>query len=1281
MKYLFIAFLFISSFISGQGIEPTSLQPTQYQGGILRGVIPYVDEFTGETLYIYQHVDSLVFVKDSIFVRNDSIFLRDGTGFAIVTDSIYVVTGVSKDTIKLRDGDGYVVIDKADQARVRGTGTATRVAWWGGTDSLSSDAAFYWNNNDKRLGIGTTDPQRELHVAGRQFLTLGPSYNVFINGGNNTVTGIGNVGIGSNQTLANLTSGNNNFAMGNLSGFGLTNGSNNFFLGSLSGVLASSSTSNVFIGTESGYLATGSDNVFIGSGSGANAGISSNTVSIGSNTSYSDGGNNVNIGFYSGFSATGAYNVNIGRQAGQQSGSGGSNVYLGYAAGLANTGSYNVALGVQSGYSGDGDSNVFLGRLAGFSESGSNTLHITSGSTNGIFGNFLNGRFGINLAPSDIGRTFDINGELRIRDLVTTIPTKLVSTDNDGVISSTTIGNGLSLDGGSLTVTANINGTQNRVAKFTSQYAVGNSEIYTVGDTLVGINQSNPQYHLDVSGKFRVTQRTGTAATGAGFTSDGQLISYSLDTAEATPNTYIQSGSEINITGSGTMADPYTINNTAPENTTVKDGIHLDFSELSNDTITATIITGSIGPTELASTSVTAGSYTFMSGTIDADGRLTAASSGSAVTSIGTTSPITGGTITTTGSIGINDARANSTTKGASAFNINDFNDDGAGLISLDYTNGQAASGSTKGFLTSTDWNTFNSKVGGTGTATRIPFWSNSSTLSSSPNLYWSDLYNQLGIGTITPETYLQGSSTGIAIYNTTDPRFALSNNTTSWLTYFAGGNNYHLWNSTSGIVLSATTGSRVGVNNSNPSYSFDVNGDVRISNRTGTPQFNAAFDSNGKLVSTGLAPTTGTVTSVGLTAGTGISVSGSPVTSSGNITVTNTGVTSLNGLGGTMFLSTGNSGIYPNWSSSGTTLYYNLPSGSSGQVLKHNGTGWTAGTDNTGTQNLSLNTESAGSIYMDITGGSGIYFSQGTGIDLVRSASNVLTVNSTFTNTDNQTLTFISPTLSISNGNSVTLPVLPSGTTRQTLRNNGSSWVASSLLENDASRIDINGWVAALRTTILGSRLLVNGYIQYDPVGSQATTVAGRDANGGLTGVTVGSGLSLSGGTLTATDASTSNEIQTLSHSAPTLSISSGNSITLTQQYGQMSSNGGCATVSTSYGTTVSGTAIGNNVTVSSTTITVPATGTYELNYSGYFILDPTASNVGVGMRVRKNGSSTVSVTIENIQGTASTEYRAMSKNVIVSLNSGDTLVLQPTKDAGTVNLCDYVMNIIRLN
>lgn len=83
---------------------------------------------------------------------------------------------------------------------------------------------------------------------------------------------------------------------------------------------------------------------------------------------------------------------------------------------------------------------------------------------------------------------------------------------------------------------------------------------------------------------------------------------------------------------------------------------------------------------------------------------------GGTVTSIATTSPITGGTITTTGTIGINNAAADGSTKGAASFTANDF-DATSGNISIDYTNGQAASGSNKGFLTSADWTTFNNKV------------------------------------------------------------------------------------------------------------------------------------------------------------------------------------------------------------------------------------------------------------------------------------------------------------------------------------------------------------------------------------------------------------------------------------------------------------------------------------------------------------------------------------------------------------------------------------------
>jgi hypothetical protein len=48
------------------------------------------------------------------------------------------------------------------------------------------------------------------------------------------------------------------------------------------------------------------------------------------------------------------------------------------------------------------------------------------------------------------------------------------------------------------------------------------------------------------------------------------------------------------------------------------------------------------------------------------------------------------------------------------SFNTSDF-DLASNLISIDYTNGQAASSSNKGFLTSTDWSTFNGKAPATG--------------------------------------------------------------------------------------------------------------------------------------------------------------------------------------------------------------------------------------------------------------------------------------------------------------------------------------------------------------------------------------------------------------------------------------------------------------------------------------------------------------------------------------------------------------------------------------
>lgn len=74
------------------------------------------------------------------------------------------------------------------------------------------------------------------------------------------------------------------------------------------------------------------------------------------------------------------------------------------------------------------------------------------------------------------------------------------------------------------------------------------------------------------------------------------------------------------------------------------------------------------------------------------------------VTNIATTAPITGGPITTTGTIAISDAAADGSTKGASSYTAADFNSS-SGLISIDYANGQKATTGQPGFMTAAQTN------------------------------------------------------------------------------------------------------------------------------------------------------------------------------------------------------------------------------------------------------------------------------------------------------------------------------------------------------------------------------------------------------------------------------------------------------------------------------------------------------------------------------------------------------------------------------------------------
>jgi hypothetical protein len=50
---------------------------------------------------------------------------------------------------------------------VTGTGSATAVAFWSGPSAVTYSDGFYWDNTNKRLGVGTNVPSQSIHVVGQ----------------------------------------------------------------------------------------------------------------------------------------------------------------------------------------------------------------------------------------------------------------------------------------------------------------------------------------------------------------------------------------------------------------------------------------------------------------------------------------------------------------------------------------------------------------------------------------------------------------------------------------------------------------------------------------------------------------------------------------------------------------------------------------------------------------------------------------------------------------------------------------------------------------------------------------------------------------------------------------------------------------------------------------------------------------------------------------------------------------------------------------------------------
>ena len=305
------------------------------------------------------------------------------------------------------------------------------------------------------------------------------------------------------------------------------------------------------------------------------------------------------------------------------------------------------------------------------------------------------------------------------------------------------------------------------------------------------------------------------------------------------------------------------------------------------------------------------------------------------VTSIATTGPLTGGTITGSGTIGITQAGASSDGY-LSSTDWNTFNGkQGAISVTAPLTFvagvvGITQSGAaTDGYLSSVDWNTFNNKVSGSGTPNTLPMWGSSTSLINSPLSYAADTFN-FQYNSATGGTVVFTNSNGTAyaytiqMNNFGSPRSTIHSYTDGLVIQSIGGTQVSRIFANGNMILgtgTVETGHKLTIsgdlfvntiiNAITDTDRFIVSDGGIIKYRTGAEVL-ADIGAQGSLTltTTGTSGAStligntlnipqytdqfvGTVTSVGLSMPSAFSVSNSPITSSGTIAVTGAGTAS----------------------------------------------------------------------------------------------------------------------------------------------------------------------------------------------------------------------------------------------------------------------------------------------------------------------------------------------------------------------------------------------------
>jgi hypothetical protein len=380
----------------------------------------------------------------------------------------------------------------AKSAYATGLYTATRIPFADANGRLTDTVGFTWDR-----AVLNIQPTNGVVSTG----------NTFIRGGNTTTTGNANVAIGVGVLQANTT-GRNNTGIGFQALSGNTTGNDNSVVGYQAMRLNTTGFSNVAMGLQ---VLENNTSGFNNTAQGERA-MQNNTT----------GTNNIGFGYLAlRFNTTGNNSTAIGQSALRNATTGSFNVAIGSNAGFnsvtALTGNSNILIGTNAAQNIEGAAagNLIIGNDISLpTATGSNQVVIK----NLIFGTDASGTGTTIASGSRVGiktnapnRDFEVVGEVRITDLTTDPPTRIVGADADGDLGEITVGSGLSLSSSTLSrelnyavITVDSNRTSTFLAASVTPDTIDNPKLSQVGGVF-SVLGNGIQYTSGTSRTFLIT--------------------------------------------------------------------------------------------------------------------------------------------------------------------------------------------------------------------------------------------------------------------------------------------------------------------------------------------------------------------------------------------------------------------------------------------------------------------------------------------------------------------------------------------------------------------------------------------------------------------------------------------------------------------------------------------------------------------------------------------------------------------------------------------------------